>query len=74
MGHVTETEADPGLQVAISADPDLLVVQLPAIAAVGGGQAHDAMKALFRAVGSRTSPGSTSWCTRRQQDRAREGG
>lgn len=46
---MTETERPTqGYRWAISADPDLLVVQLPAIAAVGGGQAHDAMKALFR--------------------------
>ena len=52
MEHVTETERPTqGYRWAISADPDLLVVQLPAIAAVGGGQAHDAMKALFRRRG-----------------------
>jgi len=49
---VTETERPTqGYRWAISADPDLLVVQLPAIAAVGGGQTHDAMKALFRRRG-----------------------
>ena len=49
---MTETETPTqGYGWAISADPDLLVVQLPAIAAVGGGQAHDAMKTLFRRRG-----------------------
>jgi hypothetical protein len=48
MEHVTETaRPTQGYRWAIIADPDLLVVQLPAIAVAGGGQAHDAMKALF---------------------------
>lgn len=52
MEHVTETERPTqGYRWAISADPDVLVVQLPAIAAGGGEQAHDAMKALFRRRG-----------------------
>lgn len=49
---MTETgRPTEGYRWAISSDPDLLVVQLPAVAAVGGGQAHDAMKALFRRRG-----------------------
>jgi hypothetical protein len=45
---VTETpEPTRGYRWAIRADPEFLVVQLPPLAVVGGGQAHDAMKALF---------------------------
>jgi hypothetical protein len=52
MEDVSRTEGPTqGYKWAIGADPDLLVVQLPAIAVEGGAQAHDAMKALFRRRG-----------------------
>ncbi|WP_244928346.1 hypothetical protein [Nocardioides sp. W7] len=40
-------------QWATHADPDLLVVQLPAVSVVRGPGAHDAMKALFARRGFR---------------------
>ena len=41
----------PDYRWATHADPDLLVVQLPVLAVVEVGRAHDAMKALFRRRG-----------------------
>lgn len=49
---MTETpEPTRGYRWAIHTEPELLAVQLPALAVVGGRQAHDAMKALFRRRG-----------------------
>jgi hypothetical protein len=53
-GSVTETsEPTQGYQWAIHSDPDFLVVQLPPLAVVSNGLAHDALKALFRQRGFR---------------------
>jgi hypothetical protein len=53
-GSVTETsEPIQGYQWAIHSDPDFLVVQLPPLAVVANGLAHDAMKALFKHRGLR---------------------
>jgi hypothetical protein len=50
--EVTQTpEPPPSYKWAIHTDPEFLAVQLPTLAVVGGGQAHDALKALFRRRG-----------------------